>query len=85
MKNYIFLKPYNTLRINVLAKYFFFVNTIAELQKIIDFKHKNNTPIYIIGSGSNILLTKNIQGLLIKMNIGGISLVKKKKDMCTSK
>jgi len=77
IKKNITLQPYNTFGINVKAKSFAVVEHIANLKKIISSpQHKD---IHIIGGGSNILFTKDIEGLLIKINIQGIHFIKKSK------
>jgi UDP-N-acetylmuramate dehydrogenase len=66
------LKPYNTFGIDVNAKYFISVSSISELQHVL----VNNKEIkkLIIGGGSNILFTEDIEGLVIHLNTKGIKL-----------
>lgn len=66
------LKPYNTFGIDVNAKYFISVSSISELQHVL----VNNKGIkkLIIGGGSNILFTEDIEGLVIHLNTKGIKL-----------
>ena len=64
------LKPYNTFGIDVRAKYFVSVNTIKELKTVLLNKGYNN--YFILGGGSNILLTQDIQHLVIHLNLKGI-------------
>jgi len=67
------LKPFNTFGIDVRAKYFISVTNINELKCILyldEYKHK-----FILGGGSNILLTKNIDALVIHINLKGICIV----------
>ncbi len=69
------LKKYNTFGIDVTAKHFIAVNTINEL---IDVLKLNNYPDkFILGGGSNILLTKNINALVIHINLKGKKIVSK--------
>lgn len=72
IKQNISLKPYNTFGIDVLAKSFVEVKSRDELRKILE---RNNQPILILGGGSNLLFTKNFEGLAIKNNLKGISVV----------
>ncbi len=75
------LKPYNTFGINVLAKYFATFSSIQDLQEIIEtsFVRKSNinnsTLKIILGGGSNILFTKNVDELVLKNQIKGIEIV----------
>ncbi len=62
------LRSYNTFGIDVLAKQFVSVNTIKELQDVLNY----NTNIFILSGGSNMLLTKDIEKLVVHINIKGI-------------
>ena len=62
------LKPYNTFGIDVMAKQFVSVNHLHELQKVL----KNEKNIFLLSGGSNLLLTKNIDQLVVHINIKGI-------------
>ncbi len=62
------LKPYNTFGIDVIAKRFISVNSFHLLNEVL-VKEKN---VFLLSGGSNILLTKNIDILVIWINIKGI-------------
>lgn len=66
------LKPYNTFGINVLAKQFISVSSESELVDVLKTTSKNE--LFILGGGSNILLTKNIDSTVLHINIRGKSL-----------
>ena len=72
------LKPYNSFGIDVSAAFFSSFTTMQQLATLLDFK-KDQTP-FILGGGSNILFTKNIDGLVIKNDIRGIEKVKEDAD-----
>jgi UDP-N-acetylmuramate dehydrogenase len=63
------LKPYNTFGINVMAKYFVAFANTNELAEILENKNEHKL---ILGGGSNILFTKNYDGLILKNEIAGI-------------
>jgi len=67
------LKTYNTFGIDAKAKYFVSVNTIDELLEII--KSKNHPTKFILGGGSNMLLTHNIDALVVHINLKGKSII----------
>ena len=50
------LKKYNTFGIDVRAKYFYSIETIEQLNTLL--KSLINKPKFILGGGSNLLLTK---------------------------
>jgi UDP-N-acetylmuramate dehydrogenase len=69
------LKSLNTFGIKVDAKYF---TEVASLQDIIDINHfisEKQVPYLALGGGSNILFTKDFEGLIIKIDLKGIELV----------
>jgi len=69
------LLPYNTFKIQASASLFVEINNVAEAQALFRSDEFKNNPHLILGGGSNILLTKDFQGLVIKNNIKGIEIV----------
>jgi UDP-N-acetylmuramate dehydrogenase len=75
------LKAYNTFGIDVLAKSFASFSSIIELEELLQHSTLNiQHPILILGGGSNILFTKNFDGLVLKNELKGIELVKEDDD-----
>jgi UDP-N-acetylmuramate dehydrogenase len=68
------LQPYNTFGIDVAAKKFAAFQTVDELAELVSTN--TNDPHLILGGGSNILFTKNFDGLVLKNELKGIELVK---------
>ncbi|UKN03121.1 UDP-N-acetylmuramate dehydrogenase [Paracrocinitomix mangrovi] len=68
------LQPYNTFGLAVNAANFCEFSNIEELKDAIS-KFKDQ-PLLVLGGGSNMLLTKDVQGLVLKNNLKGIELVK---------
>lgn len=62
------LKKYNTFGISAIAKRFVSVTTTDELTEIIS-KEKD---VFLLGGGSNMLLTKDLNCLVIKIDLKGI-------------
>lgn len=74
IQEHINLKPYNTFGVNAFAKFFAEVNTVDELREVLNdprFPDK-----FILGGGSNMLLTQDIDALVIHINLKGIDVVK---------
>jgi len=67
------LKPFNTFGVEASARYFSDVNSIEELIEALKFSNSHSLPLLFIGGGSNILLTKDFEGLAIQLNLKGIS------------
>ncbi len=72
------LKKYNTFQINVSAKKYTKFSTIKQLKKTLNKCNKNE--ILILGGGSNILLTKDINGIVLHNDIKGITVLKEDKN-----
>ncbi len=62
------LKPYNTFGIDVTAKRFVSVNSLAELKTIIS----NEKDVFLLSGGSNMLLTKDIDSLVVHIDTKGV-------------
>ncbi|MDM1408154.1 UDP-N-acetylmuramate dehydrogenase [Myroides sp. DF42-4-2] len=72
------LKPYNTFGIDVLAKRFTQINSIEALKQLI--QSTPNQEYFVLSGGSNMLLTQDIEALVIKLNLKGITIVEEKED-----
>jgi UDP-N-acetylmuramate dehydrogenase len=70
IKQNISLKKYNTFGISVHAKRFIAVNSVYELQQLLS-QEKN---IFLLSGGSNMLLTKDIEKLVVHVDITGVSI-----------
>jgi UDP-N-acetylmuramate dehydrogenase len=70
------LKKYNTFGIEAQAKYFVEVNNTDELIEVLKNEQFEETEKLILGGGSNMLLTQDFNGLVIKINIGGIEKIR---------
>lgn len=67
------LRPYNTFGIDARAKYFAAFRDIDELSELVTRNSKPAT--LVLGGGSNILFTKDFDGLVLKNEINGIELL----------
>jgi len=78
-KNNVSLKNYTTYKIGGHAKYFFVAKTENELIKALSVAKKLKLPVFILGGGSNILVSdKGFDGLAIKIDIVDIKFNGKK-------
>ena len=74
------LKKLNTFGIDAKAKYFAEAINIEDLKSILSDKKFIDTPQLILGGGSNLLFTKNFDGLVLKNNLKGIELLREDAD-----
>ena len=70
------LKNYNTFGIDVIAKHFISIKKVDELYEIL--KLKEYPTKFVLGGGSNMLLTKDIDALVIHISNKGIEILSKK-------
>jgi UDP-N-acetylmuramate dehydrogenase len=77
IKHNVSLKKHNTFGINAKAKAF--VEIFSE-QDLIDILKQNTDPVFLLGGGSNLLLRKDVDGLIIKNKITGKRIVEEDKD-----
>lgn len=64
------LKNYNTFGIDVKAKRFVTIHTIADLQELLS----QENDLFLLSGGSNMLLTHDIEKLVVHIDIKGISI-----------
>ncbi len=74
------LQPYNTFGISAHTRYFVSITRAEELQTLIHQEIYRNQEVMILGGGSNILLTSDFDGLIIKMDIQGIEAVEENEE-----
>lgn len=72
------LKPFNTFGFDLKAEHFIRFSSILGLSEIL--KEHAEKPLFILGGGSNILLTKNVEGLVLKNEIKGIKIIEDHED-----
>lgn len=77
------LKPYNTFGIDVKAKHFVSVKCVEELKsvlKLVDYPEK-----FILGGGSNMLFTKDVEALVIHLDLKNREIVSEVENTVTVK
>tara|TARA_R110002074_G_scaffold233096_1_gene404743 strand:- start:1894 stop:2934 length:1041 start_codon:yes stop_codon:yes gene_type:complete len=70
------LKAYNTFGIDVKAKFFTEIRSKEDVLEAITFAKNAELPILILGGGSNVLFTSDLEALVLKINIEGIDQIK---------
>ncbi|RYY50888.1 MAG: UDP-N-acetylmuramate dehydrogenase [Chitinophagaceae bacterium] len=74
MEEHVSLKNYNSFGIDASARYFAKFSDVSTLAALL--ASNPGLPTFILGGGSNILLTRDVAGIVLKNEISGISLVK---------
>lgn len=73
IQEHVSLKAYNTFGIDAKAGFFCEITNLADLRAILADPQWQRTAKLILGEGSNILLTQDFPGLVMKMFIKGIT------------
>ncbi len=74
------LKKLNTFGIDAAAKYFAELSSIEQFKELLSDKQYNTAAKLILGGGSNLLFTKNFDGIVLKNSLKGIELIKEDAD-----
>ena len=75
VKNNFSLLPFNTFHINTHARFFNEIKNLESAEAIFESEIFQNEQRLILGGGSNILFTKDFDGIVVKNSIEGIELV----------
>jgi UDP-N-acetylmuramate dehydrogenase len=70
------LKNFNTFGIDAKAKAFVEINSEDEILELLSARELKGYRKFVLGGGSNVLLTKDYDGLVIKNSIQGIEILK---------
>jgi len=79
------LRPYNTFGIDAIAKYFTEIKSVDDFRALLEDKKISAEKKLILGGGSNILLTQNYDGLVIRNCIPGIEIISETENQVTVK
>ena len=75
------LAPYTTLRIGGIARYFADIDREDQLSEALQFAEQNHLPVFVLGSGSNVLIADaGFPGVILHLINKGITFHKAKKD-----
>ena len=76
------LAPYTTFGIGGPAEFFVSVQSIRELEEALYLAQSKDLPIFILGGGSNILVSDvGIRGLVIKIDSRGIEILEESSEV----
>ncbi|MFH1049590.1 MAG: UDP-N-acetylmuramate dehydrogenase [bacterium] len=78
--NKISLKPFNSFRVDAKADYFVSIHNIDDIFQLIETEVFKNNKYFILGSGSNVLFAEDFKGVVINVEIKGMSIIKSTDD-----
>lgn len=74
------LKSLNTFGFDKSARFFIAVDSIEKLKEALIWAKEHNQKVLVLGGGSNILLTKDVEGLVLKVELKGIHVEREDED-----
>jgi len=74
------LRRYNTFGFEAKARYFVGVDSLEQLQQLLRDPRWTASPKWILGGGSNVLLTRDVDALVIRIEIKGTEVVQENDD-----
>lgn len=66
------LQPYHTFASTEKAQFFISIDRKEQIEEVVTWAKAQMLPLLILGAGSNVLFTKNFEGVVAKMEIMGI-------------
>lgn len=69
------LKPYNTFGIDVRARLLAHARDEADVREALALARERGLPLLVIGGGSNLLLTRDVEALVLRMASQGRRIV----------
>ncbi|MDH5538152.1 MAG: FAD-binding protein, partial [Rhizobacter sp.] len=69
------LKPYNSFGLPAVAHTLVRVHSDAEVRQVVDDPTLGRAPKFVLGGGSNIVLTRDMPQLVVKVEVRGMRLV----------
>ena len=74
------LKPYNTFGLPAVAHTLVRVTSDADVRRVVDHPTLGVAPKFVLGGGSNIILTRDMPQLVLKVEVMGRRLVEERAD-----
>jgi len=68
------LTPYTTLKIGAPAEFFAVIKSREDLEEAISWANANKQTIWVLGGGSNVLISGRVSGLVLKNEIKGMEI-----------
>src|SRR5688572_14767340 len=85
IQEHVSLLSYNTFKIHATARYFVAIQSVEEFKELVKTDIYKREKRFILGGGSNILLTGDYKGLVIKVALRGIEVISENEDTITLK
>lgn len=80
LEHHVSLRPYNTFGLDVQARLFARFGTVEELRALLALPEVQAAEKLVLGGGSNLLFTRNFDGVVLKNEIRGLEIVQQDDD-----
>ena len=74
------LRPYNSLALDVRARFFVAVDALEQLREALLWAEQRGLEVLLLGGGSNLVLTADLDQLVIHLQLRGISVLSEDAD-----
>ena len=74
------LKPYNTFGLPAVAHTLVRIASDADVRRVVDDPKLGRAPKFILGGGSNIILTRDMPQVVLKVEVRGMRIVEERAD-----
>ena len=75
IQEHVSLKSYNTLAVDVAARFFVAVQSLEQLQAALAWAQQHDRAVLLLGGGSNLVLTADLDVLVIHVQLRGIAVL----------
>jgi len=74
------LKPYNSFGLPAVARTLVRVASDSDVRRVVDHPELGTAPKFVLGGGSNIILTRDMPQVVLKVEVRGMRLVQERDD-----
>jgi UDP-N-acetylmuramate dehydrogenase len=74
------LKPYNSFGLPALAQTLVRIRSDADVRRVLDHPELGRAPKFVLGGGSNIVLTRDVGAVVLKVEVPGLRLLEERPD-----
>src|SRR5471030_1027091 len=74
------LKALNTFGLPAHARRLVRIRCDADVRRLLDSREVGRAPRLVLGGGSNLVLTRDVDAVVLKIEVGGLALVETRAD-----
>jgi UDP-N-acetylmuramate dehydrogenase len=74
------LKPFNTFGLPAVARRLVRVREASDVRRVVDHPQLGLAPKFVLGGGSNLVLTRDLDAVVLKIEIPGLRLLESRAD-----